>query len=80
MTQQQAENAPKWLHTIHFNEKEPFLSNRFKKKKKIIDHRVPTSVFCYVFFFFFFFIITRKFGNYDNNRQKMSQNGYTPKS
>ena len=32
MTQQQTENATKWLHTIHFNELEQFLSNRLKKK------------------------------------------------
>ena len=78
MTQQQAENAPKWLHTIHFNEKEPFLSNRLKKKKNHSPQGTHVS-FLLCFFFFFFFIITRKFGNYDNNRQKMSQNGYTPK-
>ena len=52
MTQQQAENAPKWLHTIHFNEKEPFLSNRFKKKKKSFTTEYPRQFFVMFFFFY----------------------------
>ena len=55
MTQQQAENAPKWLHTIHFNEKEPFLSNRLKKKKKNHSPQGTHVSFLLCFFFFFFF-------------------------
>ena len=58
MTQQQAENATKWLHTIHFNEKESFLSNRLKKKNS------PKTG--YPRQFFVLFLITHKFGNYDN--------------
>ena len=37
-----ATNATKWLHTIHFHEKESFLCNRLKKIK---HHRVRVSVF-----------------------------------
>ena len=59
MTQQQAENATKCLHTKHFNELEPFLSNRLKQKL-----RPPQDTHA-SFVLFNFFITTLKFGNYD---------------
>ena len=58
MTQQQTENATKWLHTIHFNNIKPFLSNRLKKLRPPQDTHVS----------FLFFIITRKFGNNEKTK------------
>ena len=60
MTQQQAENATKWLQTIHLNEKESFLCNRLKK---ITHHRIRVSVF----------FLTHKFSNYDKATERKSR-------
>ena len=58
MTQQQEENVTKWLHTIHFNEKESFLCNCLKKSRT--TGYVPQ----------FIFFLTRKFGDYDTATER----------
>ena len=51
MTQQQEENVTKWLHTIHFSEKESFLCNRLKRKSPTTGYL--SQFHCFFCFFFF---------------------------